>query len=155
MDFARPEHHKIPFAQHHGFLLLAFRQERDVFVRQPVGIRRTVRQGAEGHPFLTLHHDLDVQIARMKLGAAFSKRLSHVFRDQIKQSVAIDIMLAGRRGVGDVALYIVNGLAQFVRQPGLEMVDVADDHEKTLNVKQRFIFVFYTRVRAAIPVLFL
>ncbi|VAL71337.1 Uncharacterised protein [Enterobacter kobei] len=91
----------------------------------------------------------------MKLGAAFSKRLSHVFRDQIKQSVAIDIMLAGRRGVGDVPLYIVNGLAQFVRQPGLEMVDVADDHEKTLNVKQRFIFVFYTRVRAAIPALFL
>jgi protein involved in ribonucleotide reduction len=50
---------------------------------------------------------------------------------------------------------MLNGLAQFVRQPGLQMVDVADNHEKTLNIKQRFIFIFYTRVRAAIPALFL
>ncbi|THE51257.1 hypothetical protein EAI35_16500 [Enterobacter bugandensis] len=34
------------------------------------------------------------------------------------------------------------------------MVDVADNHGKPLDVKQRFIFVFYTRVKPAIPALF-
>lgn len=34
------------------------------------------------------------------------------------------------------------------------MVDVADNHQKTLNIKQRFIFIFYTRILAAIPALF-
>ncbi|RTP85088.1 hypothetical protein EKN34_19860 [Enterobacter asburiae] len=34
------------------------------------------------------------------------------------------------------------------------MVDVADNHVKPLYVKQRFIFIFYTRVKTAIPALF-
>jgi hypothetical protein len=72
-----------------------------------------VRQGAEGHPFLAFHHDLDIQIARVVLGAALSKRLGHVFRNQIKQVVAVDIVLAQRRRVGDVRFNVLNGLTQF------------------------------------------
>ncbi|HBM9902935.1 MULTISPECIES: hypothetical protein [Enterobacter] len=34
------------------------------------------------------------------------------------------------------------------------MVDVANDHAKTLDIKQRFIFISYTRIQAAIPALF-
>ncbi|RTP93252.1 hypothetical protein EKN35_07630 [Enterobacter asburiae] len=34
------------------------------------------------------------------------------------------------------------------------MVDVADNHVKSLHIKQRFIFISYTRVKAAIPALF-
>ena len=34
------------------------------------------------------------------------------------------------------------------------MVDVADNHQNTLNIKQRFIFIFYTRIPTAIPALF-
>jgi hypothetical protein len=62
--------------------------------------------------------------------------------DQIKQAVAVDVVLAERRGVGDVGFNVLNGLTQFVRQPGLQMVDVADNHQKTLDIKQRFIFIF-------------
>jgi hypothetical protein len=56
-----------------------------------------------------------------------------------------------RRGVGDAGFDVLNGLTQIVRQPGLQMVDVADNHEKTLDIKQRFIFIFYTRILTAIP----
>ena len=154
MHFARPEHHKIPFAQHHGFLLLAFRQERDVFVRQPVGVRRTVRQGTEGHPFLPLQHNLNIQIACMVFSTTLGERLGHVLRNQIKQAVAVDVVLAGRRRVGDVGLNVLNGLTQLFWQPGLEMMNIANNHDTTLRLKHCFIFMFYTRIASSIPALF-
>ena len=90
----------------------------------------------------------------MVLGAALGERLGQVFRDQIKQAVAVDVVFPERRGVGDVGFDVLNSLAQIVRQPGLQMVDVADNHVLTLNIKQCFIFIFYTRIPAAIPALF-
>jgi hypothetical protein len=87
------------------------------------------------------------------LRAALSKRLSHVFRYQIKQAVAVNIVLAER--VASVMRFdVFNGLTQFLRQPGLQMVDVANNHDLTLNIKHRFIFIFYTRIPTAIPPLF-
>jgi hypothetical protein len=34
------------------------------------------------------------------------------------------------------------------------MVDVANNHDETLYIKHRFIFIFYTRIKTAIPPFF-
>ena len=48
----------------------------------------------------------------MVFSATLGERLGHVLRYQIKQAVAADVVLAGRRRVGDVGLDVLNGLAQ-------------------------------------------
>jgi len=63
------------------------------------------------------------------LGAALGERLGHVFGDKIKQAVAVDVVLAQRRGVGDVRFYVLDSLAQLFWQPGLQMVDVTNNHD--------------------------
>ncbi len=58
-------------------------------------------------PFITIWI---IQIARVVLGAALDERLGHVFRDQIKQAVAVDVVFPERRGVGDVGFNVLNRL---------------------------------------------
>jgi hypothetical protein len=43
---------------------------------------------------------------------------------------------------------VLNGLTQFVRQPGLQMVDVADNHE---NPQYKTTFHFYLLYEFALP----
>lgn len=84
--------------------------------------------------------------ARGTRRGALRERLGHVFRDQIKQAVAVDVVFPEQRGVGDVGFLTTSiALRNSSRQPWLQMVDVADNHVKSLYVKQRFIFIFYTR----------
>ena len=74
-------------------------------------------------PFPSLHHDLNIQIARVVLGATLGERLGCIFGDQIKQAIAVDVVLPERRRVGDVGFNMLDGLTQIVRQPGLQMVE--------------------------------
>ncbi len=133
MHFARIEHHEVTFVQYHRFLLYPFRHEGDIFVRQPVCFRRARRLRAEGHTFLTFKQDLNIQIAGVIFGAALCKRLGHIFSNQIKQTIAVDIMLTLCRRIRHMRFNVFNRLTQLFRQPGIQVVNIADDHLKPLN----------------------
>ena len=133
MHFPRIEHHEVTFVQHHRFLLYPFRHEGDIFVRQPVGFRRARRLGAEGHAFLTFEQDLNIQITGVILSATLGKRLCHIFCNQIKQAIAVDVMLTLFRRIGHVRFDVFNRLTQLFRQPGIQVVNIADNHLKPLN----------------------
>ncbi len=128
MHFAGIKHHKVPFVEDHRFLLLAFGKKSDVFLRQPVGLRLSWRQGAEGHPLAAAEHNLDIEIASMVLRAARGLRLGGVFRNQIKQVVAVDIVFTQRRRLADLSDNLFDSLAQRGRQSWLQMVDIANNH---------------------------
>jgi hypothetical protein len=76
------------------------------------------RQGTECH-LLAFQYNLDIQITGVIFGATLGKRLCHIFRNQIKQVVAVNIMLPGRGGIRHMGFNVFNGLAQFFRQPAL------------------------------------
>ncbi len=128
MHFAGIKHHKIPFVEDHRFLLLAFGQKSDVFLRQPVGLRLSSRQGTEGHPLDAAEHNLNIEIAGMVFRAARGLRLGGIFGNQIKQVIAVDIVFTQRRRLADMGDDVLNGLAQRGRQPWLQMVDIANNH---------------------------
>ena len=128
MHFAGIKHHKVPFVKDHRLLLRPLRQESDVFLRQPVGLRLSWRQGAEGHPLAAAEHNLDIEIASMVLRAARGLRLGGVFRNQIKQVVAVDSVFTQRRRLADMGDNVFDSLAQRGRQPRLQMVDIANNH---------------------------
>ena len=133
MHFARIKHHEITFVQHHRFLLYPFRQKGDIFIRQPVSFRRARRLRAEGHAFLTFEQDLNIQIARVILSAALCKRLRHIFSNQIKQAIAVDVVLTLFRRIRHMRFNVFNRLTQLFRQPGIQVVNIADNHLKPLN----------------------
>ncbi len=128
MHFAGIKHHKVPFVKNHRLLLRPLRQESDVFLRQPVGLRLSCRQGAEGHPLAAAEHNLDIEIAGMIFRATRGLRLGGVLGNQIKQVVAVDIMFTQRRRLADMGDNVFDSLAQRGRQPWLQMVDIANNH---------------------------
>ena len=133
MHFTRIEHHEITFVQHHRFLLSPFRQEGDIFIRQPVSFRRARRLRAEGHSFLAFEQDLNIQIASVIFGAALCKRLRHIFGNQIKQAIAVNVMLTFFRRIRHMRFNVFNCLTQLFRQPGIQVVNIANNHLKPLN----------------------
>ena len=102
MHFTGIEHHKVAFAEDDGFFLRPLRQESDVFIRQPVGIRRAGGKDAKGHALLAFEYNLDVEIAGVIFGAAVGHRLGGIFGNEIEQVVAVNIMFTQRRRVGDM-----------------------------------------------------
>ncbi len=133
MHFPRIEHHKVTLVQHHRFLLCPFRQEGNIFIRQPVSFRRARRLRTKGHAFLPFEQDLNIQIAGMIFGTALCKRLRHIFGNQIKQAIAIDVVLTLFRRIRNMRFNVLNRLTQLFRQPGTQVVNIADNHLKPLN----------------------
>ncbi len=133
MHFARIKDDEVTFIQHHRFLLFAFRQEGDIFIRQPVSFRCARRLRAESHAFLTFEQDLNIQIASVIFGAALRKRLRHIFSNQIEQTFAVDVVLTLFRRIRHVRFNVLNRLTQLFRQPGIQVVNIADNHFKPLN----------------------
>ncbi len=73
-------------------------------------------------PSLTAKYNLNIQIAGVILGATLGLCFGAVFRNQIEQIIAVDVVFAERRRRTNVGFNMLNRLTQRVRQPG-----IADD----------------------------
>ncbi len=89
----------------------------------------------------------------MVLRAARGQRLGGVFRNQIKQVVAVDSVFTQRRRLADLSDNVFDSLAQRGRQPWLQMVDMPIIIAN-LKYKTAFHFIVLCPIAAAIPVQF-
>ena len=149
--FARPEHHKIPFAQHHhGFP-----------ARLPAGtMSLSASQSVSGVPcgkvLKVILPDPSAQSDPDKvcMGIQHDARRTagSCPRNQIKTGL---LPLMSCLPVGDAVAAWALTCSMARRSSsgsGTEMMNIANNHDTTLRLKHCFIFMFYTRIVSSIPI---
>ncbi|CCK17237.1 hypothetical protein BN136_3247 [Cronobacter universalis NCTC 9529] len=76
----------------------------------------------------------------MILGAAIRQRLGHILREQEKQAITVQIILARRGLCRHLLLYLLDRFAERRGQPFAQRVNITDNHALSLY-KTAFHFI--------------